>query len=182
MGWVVSDTTRLRCSSNVYTLVPQDNFVILSAWHSICSSIGVYRTFLIDQWQKKAFCHLKVRWWLKAGLTMVADTYWTWEPAARDYEHWLTLTTFENAKDKVKTIWFRRRVVTLYLLSRYFIYTLTYTRICATTVVRFALLEMTSVVLMFRPSRLNSTQHAQSMCWGFRLYQLLRDLNLDGHE
>ena len=81
---VTSDATHPQRSSSVYALVLQDNFAIASGECSICLSIGVCRTFLKVQSRKKAFHHLKVRWWWKAGLMVAADIYWTWELAARD--------------------------------------------------------------------------------------------------
>ena len=73
----VSDATHPQHSSSVCELVLQDNFVIASAECSICSSIGVCRTFLMVQSRRKAFHYLKVRWWWKAALTVVADIDWT---------------------------------------------------------------------------------------------------------
>lgn len=44
----------------------------------------------------------------------------------------------------------------------------------------FAHLELTTPVLVFRPSSLSDTQHVQAVCYGSRLRQLLRNFNLDG--
>ena len=42
----------------------------------------------------------------------------------------------------------------------------------------FILLEMTTFMLVLRPSRLNGTQHSQSVSRRIRLCQLLRNLDL----